>query len=316
MPHAQPAPTIALVSCSRKHIYEIGPNLLALSLAAPGARVLLYADAPGREVAADCLDYFRAHMDITVLPIDALGAPLPDYNESPFTKGVQPKQVSKFACASAKLMLQGAPALRESRFVLALDIDTVVNEPLAPSLWRPWSNVMEHAGSLWGLVQESGDDAPLTFGTELRDVRPSTIARAAYFNTGVILLHAQRLRARNLTHPSTLLAQLSLAARQGKSRYDEFGLGEQNLLNAWLAERPELVSALPCRWNRRIDRPCDDAKPGIRHANRMLAKPRDANATDARLKALLAGPLPPLEPPPVNFVFPGIDSRARDGGRA
>lgn len=117
---------IALVSCSRKHVYEIGPALLALSVAAPGSRVLLYADAPGREVAGDCLEHFRTSMDLRVLPIDALGGQLPDYSP---TSGVQPKkQVSKFACASAKLMLQGAPALRDSRFVLALDIDSVANE--------------------------------------------------------------------------------------------------------------------------------------------------------------------------------------------
>lgn len=88
-------------------------------------------------------------------------------------------------------------------------------------------------------------------------------------------------------HPSTLLSQLSSSTSHGKSRYDEFGLGEQNLLNAWLSERPGLVTTLPCRWNRRIDRACDDPLPGLRHANRMVARPRDSEHTELRLSALL-----------------------------
>lgn len=182
--------------------------------------------------------------------------------------------------------------------MLACDCLFVIDhaQPLT-ALWR-WTHTLERSAALWGLVQESGDDPPLTFSHEMRDVRPASIPRASYYNTGVILLHAHRLRARNLTHPSQLLEQLSAGARHGKTRYDEFGLGEQNLLNAWLLERSGLVTTLPCRWNRRIDRPCDDASPGIRHANRMLAKPHDWEITDARLRQVLVGPLPPPDPPP------------------
>ena len=39
-------------------------------------------------------------------------------------------QSSKFACASAKLMLPGAPALANVPYVLALDVDTVTNEDI------------------------------------------------------------------------------------------------------------------------------------------------------------------------------------------
>ena len=54
---------------------------------------------------------------------------------------------------------------------------------------------------------------------------------------------------------------------------------------------------LPCRWNRRIDRGCYDSRPGIRHANRMLATPRDMDKTDKRLRRLLRTQLPlPLDP--------------------
>ena len=115
----------------------------------------------------------------------------------------------------------------------------------------------------------------------------ASAAPRRYYNTGVLLINARRLRERGITHPSTLLSQLSSSASHGKSRYDEFGLGEQNLLNAWLSERPGLVTALPCRWNRRIDRACDDPLPGLRHANRMVARPRDSEHTESRLSALL-----------------------------
>jgi len=77
------------------------------------------------------------------------------------------------------------------------------------------------------------------------------------------------------------------AHRYAKGEYHEFGLGEQNLLNAWLIEHPGSVMPLPCRWNRRIDRSCYERLPGIRHANRMLASPRDWEQTDQRLDRLL-----------------------------
>ena len=293
-------PVVALVSCSKKHVSDLGPTLLSLASHAPaGTRVVLFADAVGRNAASACASHLfqpPALPPLELLPIEALGATLPDYDAK---KGPNPKAQGRFACASAKLMLQGAPALRDEPFVLALDVDTLVNEPLW-DLWHRWTASMARQQSpeaLWGLVQESGADEPLTFGQELRDVRPAAIKREDYFNTGVILIHAAALRRRNLTHPAALLAHLSPAALHGRSKYDDFGLGEQNLLNAWLQDHPGHTATLPCRWNRRIDRRCAEERPGVRHANRLLGKPRDWEATDQRLLGLLrsdaAGPLTP-----------------------
>ena len=82
-------------------------------------------------------------------------------------------------------MLQGAPAFANVPYLLALDVDTVTNEDLS-ELW-PWTTRMEQAGALWGLVRESGEEAPLTFGNELKDVRPPELQVREYYNTGVLL---------------------------------------------------------------------------------------------------------------------------------
>ena len=115
-----PSLHIAIVSCTRKHTYELGPNLLSLATHAPEAHVHLFADAPGRDALAPCLDHFKTRfksLDVHDVAAD-LGAPLIDYNAN---VGASPRlQSSKFACASAKLMLQGAPPLRRAQFVLAL----------------------------------------------------------------------------------------------------------------------------------------------------------------------------------------------------
>ena len=279
---------VAIVSCTRKHAFELGPNLLSLSRHCSGCHVHVFTDTPGREALSSCVEHFQKSLArLELHSIDDLGAPMVDYDAS---LGPSPRlQSSKFACASAKLMLQGAPAFANVPYLLALDVDTVTNEDLS-ELW-PWTTRMEQASALWGLVRESGEEAPLTFGNELKDVRPPELQVREYYNTGVLLIAASRLRERNLTHPSQLLAELPGETR----KYDEFGLGEQNLLNAWVnseqqnqaSRRRKLVLSLPCRWNRRIDRGCYDTAGGIRHANRMLATPRDWEMVDTRLRRLL-----------------------------
>lgn len=293
-----PPVVVALVSCSKKHVSDLGPTLLALAThAPPRTRVLLYADEVGQTAARTCASELfgtpSSFAALELLPIEALGGPLVDYDAS---KGANPKAQGRFACASAKLMLQNAPNLRSAPFVLALDADALVNEPLS-ALWPRWTSAMRESGTLWGLVQESGEsgEAPaLGFGQELKDVRPSTLKQGEYYNTGVILINAAALRRRNLTHPSQLLAELSAAAKHGRSKYEDYGLGEQNLLNAWLQDHPGSVTTLPCRWNRRIDRRCGEEDAGIRHANRLLGKPRDWESTDARLAKLLSPHAPAL----------------------
>lgn len=188
----------------------------------------------------------------------------------------------------------------------------MTNEPLLPSLWAPWTAVMERSGSLWGLVQEYGESAEAKFGHALRDMLPAGVTRSRYYNTGVILIHAQRLRQRGLLHPNQLIGQLSASASHGKSSYAEFGLGEQNLLNAWLSDRPELVTSLPCRWNRRIDAACSDPLPGIRHANRMIGRPHDADDTEKRLSALH---LPSTSAAPT-LEHPSTTASTSTGGRS
>lgn len=159
---------IALVTCTTKHVRELGPLLVSIAAHAPGARVVLFADAPGRRAVSACAGHFGAALALEVHSVDALGAALPDYNVG--AKG----QPSKFTCASAKLLLQGSPVLAGSRFVLAMDIDTVALEPLS-HLWE-WSEVMAARQTLWGLVAESKAAA----------ARPTGDA-SLYFNTGVLL---------------------------------------------------------------------------------------------------------------------------------
>ena len=222
----------------------MGPALLSISTTSPGVRVVVFGDEVGLMAARRCASAFR-FSQFTTLPIDALGGPVLDYNAS---LGTNPRAQGRFTCASAKLMVQGSHALRSEDFILVFDVDIAVNEPLN-ALWRLRSQLRERQ-ALWGLVSETGESVAA--------LHEPTADSGAYYNTGVVLVHAKALRRRNLTHPAQLLEQLSTSARRGKTHYDEFGLGEQNLLNAWLSERPELASALPCRWNRRIDRRCEE----------------------------------------------------------
>lgn len=234
-------PVVAIVSCTRKHTYELVPALLSLATHAPRAHVHLFADQPGRDALAGCESHLHSILgSLSVHTIEELGAPMLDYDPR---LGPSPKfQTTRFACASAKLMLQAAPALLPHPHVLALDVDTVANEDVG-ELWRWTRSLRASPTALWGLVRESsGDEGPLTFGKELKDVRPSHLPAREYYNTGVVLLYASRLRALNLTHPAALLAQLSAAATRGKGAWSDFGLGEQNLLNAWLAEHPGRVT--------------------------------------------------------------------------
>lgn len=170
----EPPMHIAMVTCSKRHIFELGPALLSLSTFAPNARVSVFADAVGQRALSRCSSVLNESLRLDLHPIEALGGPMLDFNAS---AGPNPRsQPSKFACASAKLMLQGAPPLRDAPFLLALDVDTVANEPLA-ALWQ-WASEIERAGAMWGLVQESGGAPPLTFGKELRDVMPAMAKRS------------------------------------------------------------------------------------------------------------------------------------------
>lgn len=307
----EPPQHIAIVSCTRRHGFELGPNLLSLSTHAPHAHVHLFTDAAGRSAISACVPHLRSLLgSLEVHDVEDLGGPMVDYNAS---LGVKARLQGKFACASAKLMLQGAPPLRHVPYVLALDVDTVSNENLH-TLWR-WTAQMEAAGTLWGLVRERGGQERPEAGdaeamaaaaepAELKDEqsRPKTGESEDYFNTGVLLIAAARLRERNITHPLQLLADLvgtrtsagtAVGTAAGSAggmprRYKEFGLGEQNLLNTWLRAHALAVTPLPCRWNRRIDSACyDGSGAGIRHANRMLAAPRAEVDIELRLRRLL-----------------------------
>lgn len=136
-----------------------------------------------------------------------------------------------------------------------------------------------------------------------------------------MLVNARLLRERNLSHGvlDTLVRQASDAivgagaaagggASGGAARrryaYADFGpFYEQSLLSAWLAVHPQLVTELPCRWNRRLNATCADPLPGVRHASRKLGVGWSQHARDeaalARLllptpDAVAAGPSPPM----------------------
>ena len=274
-----PKPVIAIVSCTRKHASELGPVLLSLNKHSPGARVLLFIDEDNRRAISGCKGRLARSLRLEVVPVEALGAELPDYNAT------GKRQASKFTCAAAKLLLQGAPALRDAEFVLAMDVDTVVLEPLS-GLWS-WTAEMRRTEALWAMVREhsvgASDDVSVRRAPRAASADPN-----AYFNTGVMLIHAARLRARGLLHPSTLLSQLSPAVRGGRG-YLDFGLGDQNLLNAWLSERQDEIIELPCRWNRRVDSAChESAGPGIEHANRNVGKPYTLMADRMRLSEIMS----------------------------
>lgn len=314
-----PPQHIAIVSCTRRHIFELGPNLLSLSTHAPNAHVHLFTDVAGRSAISACLPHLRLLLrSLEVHDIEDLGGPMIDYNAS---LGIKARLQGKFACASAKLMLQGAPPLRGVPYVLALDVDTVSNEDVH-ALWR-WTARMDAAGTLWGLVRERSLErsesreavsekeamAATLEPRELKDERGRSPDEGEdYFNTGVLLIAAARLRERNITHPLHLLADVTTRATAGTAadaaadnasarasasangsprRYEEFGLGEQNLLNTWVRAHDHSVTPLPCRWNRRIDSACYDSSAGIRHANRMLAAPRAEGEIKLRLRRLL-----------------------------
>ena len=98
---------VAMISCTRKHTYLLGPSLLSLSHALPsGTLFKLFTDKYGVLAIAPCTSLLNhSSLNLEVLPIEALGAHLLDYNAS---AGARPRmQQSKFTCASAKLMLQG-----------------------------------------------------------------------------------------------------------------------------------------------------------------------------------------------------------------
>jgi hypothetical protein len=217
---------IAIVSCTRKHAHELGPNLLSLTTHAPHAHVHVFTDSPGMAALTGCADSLRARLaSLELHTIDELSSggasTMLDY-DAKLARSAPRLQPTKFACASAKLMLQGAPPLRAVPYVLALDADTVTNEALSP-LWRAGTAELgARADALWGLVPEhEAAERPLTFGKEMRDVLPRVSNESTYFNTGVLLIATARLRARNLTHPSQLLAQLTHAARNGREAYNE-----------------------------------------------------------------------------------------------
>lgn len=177
---------IAIVSCTRKHVHELGPNLLSLATHAPTAHVHVFADDPGREALSGCLTHFRAAFkSFTLYSVDELSSrradALVDYDPSRARSSPR-LQPNKFACASAKLMLQSAPPLRHLSYILALDVDTVTNEDIEPALWR-WTAQMRSHSTLWGLVPEHEEVAPLTFGTELRDVRPPELRTGEYYES-------------------------------------------------------------------------------------------------------------------------------------
>lgn len=133
-------PTIALVSCGPKHLKELGTALVSLTVHAPGAHVLLFADEAGRQAVAPCLETFRRQLRLDVHPV---ASELPALADD-----------GRFHCASAKVLLQAAPALRRTRFVLVMDVDTVALEPLS-ALWAPWTREMARRRSLWGMALEA-----------------------------------------------------------------------------------------------------------------------------------------------------------------
>ena len=316
---------IAIISCGRKHLDDLGPLLLSLSLAhASTPTVYLFLDAPAREALEPCLSLpasvISTRLRVVVLPIhSSLGSTVPEWDAS--TADTTRKQ-PRFSCASAKLMLAGAPALRAHRFVIVVDADTLVMEPL-DELWADYRARMSQPPRgpqhlprspqaqrssrepLWALVREwSSSSSPPTSAPSA----PAAGARAAYYNTGVMLLHLDALRARNLTTTDAFLQGLSPEARRGRA-FEDFGLGDQNLLNAWLADtgraagasrgradrpappahepRQQLALPLPCRWNRRVGARCDDPLPGIRHANRLIGMPATQVRDARRLRELL-----------------------------
>lgn len=185
---------------------------------------------------------------------------------------------------SAKLLLQSVPALRGEKFILALDADTILLEGIA-SLWK-WTRVLREKRALWALVQEHSDGTA-AISVVVRRQNASHVVDPPYFNTGVMLIHAQLLRDRGLLQPSNLMNQLSSSVRADRG-YIGFGLGDQNLLNAYLSEHPDAATVLPCQWNRRSDSGvCDDAGLGVLHANRKVGRTETARRAWTRLKLLL-----------------------------
>ena len=79
---ARSVPTVAIVSCTRRHAFELGPNLLSLATHAPGVDVHVFSDGPALAAINPCLDHFRQSLKLHLHSIEDLGAPLPDFDPS------------------------------------------------------------------------------------------------------------------------------------------------------------------------------------------------------------------------------------------
>lgn len=51
--------TITLITCTSKHVRELGPLLLSLAASSPGAHVVVFADTPGQAALLPCVSTFR-----------------------------------------------------------------------------------------------------------------------------------------------------------------------------------------------------------------------------------------------------------------
>ena len=110
-----PSPNIALLSCGDRHDEALGIALLSISQFAPGARVFLFIDSPPPLLRCQTLPLKISIHDPRSLKM------LPDEE--------------RYACSSGKFSIAGHPALATLSFVLVLDADVVVLEPLQ-RLWQ------------------------------------------------------------------------------------------------------------------------------------------------------------------------------------
>ncbi|XP_072153675.1 xylosyl- and glucuronyltransferase LARGE2s [Bemisia tabaci] len=120
--------------------------------------------------------------------------------------------------------------------VIVLDTDVTFATDIA-ELWRMFAN-LKHKQAL-GLVENQSD---WYLGKLWKKHRPWP-ALSRGFNTGVILLHLDKLRSLNWAQLWRSIAERDLITHYLTS------LADQDIFNAIIKQHPYLVFTLPCQWN-------------------------------------------------------------------
>eukprot|EP00095_Tigriopus_kingsejongensis_P005592 snap_masked-scaffold12_size759060-processed-gene-6.2 protein:Tk05592 transcript:snap_masked-scaffold12_size759060-processed-gene-6.2-mRNA-1 annotation:"glycosyltransferase-like protein large2" len=121
--------------------------------------------------------------------------------------------------------------------VIVLDTDVILNTDIA-LLWRFFREFS--TPNAIGMVENQSD---WYIPGRLWKTHQPWPALGRGFNSGVILMHLERLRLHNWSHMWRLVAEKDLTT------YYTTHLADQDVFNAVVKQNPDLVFKLPCQWN-------------------------------------------------------------------